>query len=205
MIRMTELIYYVNQDDTPTGETSEKYSAHHASTKLHAAFSVYVFNVKGQFLVTQRAAGKKVWPGVWTNSCCGHPFPDEPREDAIARRLQYELGMKARNVQILLPKYIYKTPPYNGIIENEFCPVYIAEAVGEPVPNPDEVAQYHWMGWKDFVAAAEADNETDIAKYGWMQGIPTGESRKLGIWSWWCKDQLKQLKDHPLVKTYTKQ
>ncbi len=70
---MTELVYYVTQDDHPTGETEEKYAAHHANTRLHAAFSVYVFNDKGQLLVTQRAFSKKVWPGVWTNTCCGHP------------------------------------------------------------------------------------------------------------------------------------
>ena len=196
---MKEFVYYVDQYDTPTGETSEKYAAHHAHTKLHAAFSVYVFNNKGQFLVTQRAATKKVWPGVWTNSCCGHPFPEESREDAIKRRLQYELGMTAKDLQIMLPNYTYKTPPFNGIIEHEYCPVYIAYAASEPVPNPTEVAQYYWMDWQDFVAAAENDN-TDIARRDFMNAVPTGESRSLGIWSWWCKDQLKQLKNHLLIK-----
>jgi isopentenyl-diphosphate Delta-isomerase len=200
----TELIYYVNPDGTPTGETSEKYAAHHANTKLHAAFSVYVFNEKGQFLVTQRAAGKKVWPGVWTNTCCGHPFPDESREDAIARRLQYELGMSAKNVQVVLPTYTYKTPAFNGIIEHEFCPVYVAIAASSPVPNPLEVAQHYWMDWQDFVTATEQDNDTDAARREWMQAVPQKESRSLGIWSWWCKDQLLQLKNHPLIQKYSK-
>jgi len=199
-----ELIYYVNSDDTPTGETSEKYAAHTENTKLHAAFSVYVFNEKGQFLVTQRAFGKKVWPGVWTNSCCGHPFPDESREEAIKRRLHYELGMEATNVQVVLPHYTYKTPPYNGIIEHEYCPVYFAIAASDPAPNPDEVAQFHWVDWEDFVNAAETDGTSDSAKRSWMKSLPIGESRTLGIWSWWCKDQLKQLKDTQLIHEFIK-
>jgi len=201
---MSELIYYVDRNDEPTGETCEKYAAHHANTKLHAAFSVYIFNDKGQFLVTQRAATKKVWPTVWTNSCCGHPFPKESREDAIKRRVEYELGMKVVNVQLVLPRYTYKTPPYNGIVEHEFCPVYIAHAVGEPVPNQDEVAQVHWADWTDFIAAAESDDEEDMGYRDWMKSIPEGEPRSLGIWSWWCKDQIIQLKNNPLVKQYSK-
>lgn len=201
---MKELIYYVNKDDTPTGETSEKYAAHHADTKLHAAFSVYVFNNKGQFLVTQRAHGKKVWPGVWTNSCCGHPFPAETREDAITRRLNYELGMTVSEVRVLLPSYTYKTPPYNGIIENEYCPVYIARATSKPVLNPSEVEQYYWMDWQDFVKAIEVDGHTDAAKKDWMKNVPLGESRKLGIWSWWCKDQAKLLKSNEFIRQYSK-
>ena len=179
---MPELIYYVNKDGTPTGETAEKYAAHNANTKLHAAFSCYVFNDKGQFLVTQRAFSKKVWPGVWTNSCCGHPAPGESREDAITRRLQDELGMTANNVQIALPSYTYQTTPYNGIIEHEFCPVYVAIATSEPVPNPNEVEAYKWIDWQDFITACAADDDTNT-----------------GIWSWWCKDQLKQLKGNPVI------
>lgn len=201
---MQELIYYVDQNGRPTGETSEKYAAHHANTRLHAGFSCYVFNDQGQFLVTQRAAGKKVWPDVWTNSCCGHPAPSEPHAAAIARRLQYELGMTATDLKVVLPKYMYKTPAYNNIIEHEFCPVYFARATSVPLPNPQEVSAFYWMNWNDFVAAAEADGPSDAGKRSFMQNEPAGESRKLGVWSWWCKDQLAQLKYCPLINKYTK-
>jgi isopentenyl-diphosphate delta-isomerase len=204
MPQQSELIYYVDENDTPTGETCEKYAAHHAHTKLHAAFSVYVFNEKGEFLVTQRAYTKKVWPGVWTNTCCGHPLPGESRENAIARRLEYELGMTAKDVSVLLPRYMYKTPPFNSIIEHEFCPVYIALATSEPTPNPDEVEQAHWVQWSDFVQACSEDGTSDAATREWMLGVSHGESRSLGVWSWWCKDQLLQLKDNPLIATYAK-
>ncbi len=194
---MNEHIYYVNQADQPTGETEEKYAAHHAHTRLHAAFSCYVFNDQGQLLVTQRAFSKKVWPEVWTNTCCGHPLQGETREDAIRRRMDYELGMQVNDIQLMLPDYTYKTPPYKGIVEHEFCPVYFARAASVPQPNPDEVEAYHWMDWADFVAAAEADGSGTGGQRDWMHKLAQDEYRELGVWSWWCKDQLKQLKNHP--------
>jgi len=170
-----EYIVFVNEDGTPTGEIGPKLESHTDSTKLHLAFSCYVFNDNNELLVTRRADTKKVWPGVWTNSVCGHPGPDEAITDAIARRLHEELGMTADDVKVVLPTYTYQTPPYNGIIEHEFCPVYVAKATSDVHPNPDEVAEYRWMTWDDYIAETAADTAD--------------------VWSWWCKDQLKQLKD----------
>lgn len=170
---MKEYVVYVDETGKPTGETAEKLSAHHENTKLHLAFSCYVFDEQNQLLVTQRALRKKVWPGVWTNSVCGHPAPGEAMEDAIARRLQYELGMKVADLTLVLPNYRYTTPPFNGIIENEFCPVFVARKATDPKPNPEEVEDHKWMKWDDFTAAAQADTDD--------------------VWSWWCKDQLALL------------
>lgn len=178
-----EQILLVDYTGQPTG-VSLKSVEHHAETPLHLAFSCYVFNNKGEFLVTQRAHGKKVWPGVWTNSVCGHPAPGEKMTDAIKRRLDYELGMTAKDFKNLVPDYTYKTPPFNGIIEHEFCPIYIARATSEPIPNSEEVEAYQWIPWEEYVEAAESD--------------------KRDVYSWWCKDQLKRIKTHPLIKTYTK-
>lgn len=169
-----EYIVFVHPDGTPTGEVGPKLESHTANTRLHLAFSCYVFNDQGQLLVTRRAESKKVWPGVWTNSVCGHPGPDEAIEDAITRRLEFELGMTAHDLVVKLPNYTYKTPPYNGIIEHEFCPVYFAQSNALPHPNPEEVAEYKWMDWDDFVAEALNDQND--------------------VWSWWCKDQVKQLR-----------
>lgn len=177
-----ELIVFVNEDGTPTGETGPKLQSHTADTRLHLAFSCYVFDDRGELLVTKRAHTKKVWPGVWTNSVCGHPAPGEKIEDAIKRRLYFELGMTANDIKVVLPSYTYKTPPYNGIIEHEFCPVYIARTTSKPKPNPEEVEQYTWMAWEEFVRNAQAD---------------TGD-----VWSWWCKDQAGQLKDNQAIKSY---
>src|SRR5688572_7220641 len=118
---MSELIVFVDENGKPTGETGPKLESHTANTILHLAFSCYVFNDQGQFLITQRAHSKKVWPDVWTNSVCGHPGPGEDMVDAIRRRLLYELGMTVKSFEVVLPNYRYTTPPYNAIIENEFC------------------------------------------------------------------------------------
>jgi isopentenyl-diphosphate delta-isomerase len=102
---------------------------------------------------------------------------------AIARRLEYELGMTAGDLQVVLPTYRYKTPSYNGIIENEFCPVYVARATSQPHPNPEEIEAHKWLTCDEFVRAAEDDR---------------GD-----VYSWWCKDQSKQLRHHPLIKVYS--
>ena len=151
---------------------AEKLATHHANTPLHKAFSCYVFNTKGQLLVTQRAASKKVWPGVWTNSCCGHPAQGETDQEAIARRIEYELGMRIENEPTcIVPYYRYKTPPYNGIIEHESCPIYVTLTTQEPNPNPAEVDDYAWMDWDEYQNQLRSD---------------TGD-----VYSWWCKDQLR--------------
>lgn len=178
-----ELIVLCDEEGNPTG-TAEKLSSHHATTPLHRAFSCYVFDDLGRFLITQRARSKKVWPGVWTNSVCGHPAPEENITDAIKRRLAYELGMKAKDFEVLLPTYRYATPPYNGIIENEYCPVYLARAITAPKPNPEEVEAFKWMSWYEYAKELELDSED--------------------AYSWWCKDQLRELADHPLIATYAK-
>lgn len=165
---------YVDATGQPNGETAPKLKAHHANTRFHLAFSCYIFNKKGELLVTQRAKSKKVWPGVWTNSLCGHPGPDEALEDAINRRATYELGLsRVIELKVMLPTYRYKTPPFNGIIENEFCPVYFARTSQDPKPNKEEVEGWKWMSWSDFVSKAQSDNNN--------------------VWSYWCKDQIKQL------------
>ena len=144
-----EQIVFVDEQGIPTGETGPKLESHTAHTKRHLAFSCYIFR-KGdnKFLVTQRALSKKVWPGVWTNSVCGHPAPGEALEDAIVRRAKFELGIRGlTGIKAVLPHYKYTTPPFDGIIENEFCPVYIAYTAQEPQPNPDEVESYMWVDW----------------------------------------------------------
>lgn len=170
----SEQIVFVNPDGTPTGETGPKLASHTANTKMHLAFSCYIFRKSdNKFLMTQRALSKKVWPGVWTNSVCGHPAPGEPIEVAIRRRAKDELGITdLYNIEVELPSYTYKTPPYNGIIENEFCPVYVAYTEAEFVPNSEEVEAYKWLTWPEYAQLL-------VARPDEM--------------SYWCKDQYKQL------------
>jgi len=148
-----ELIVLVDAHGRPTG-SAPKLASHHAQTPRHLAFSCFVFDDAGNLLVTRRARHKKVFPGVWTNSCCGHPAPGEAMADAIQRRLQHELGLQASRLTLALPDFRY-TARYHGIVENEFCPVYLARTAQPPQPNPAEVADYLWLPWSEWLAETQ--------------------------------------------------
>jgi len=141
--RVEDLVVLLDEDGREVG-TAPKSSVHGADTSLHLAFSCYVFNDHGEVLITRRALGKKTWPGVWTNSFCGHPAPAETLTDAVHRRAEFELGMAIRDIDLTLPLFRYRATDSSGIVENEVCPVYRAHAVGTPSPNPDEVMEFAW-------------------------------------------------------------
>ncbi len=194
-----EPIVFVDESGLPTGKTGPKLASHHANTPLHSAFSCYIFNDRGEFLVTRRAAGKKVWPNFWTNTVCGHPLPNESLEDAIIRRLKYELGMTAKDLKLVLPNYRYRTPPYNEIIENEFCPVFVARATSRPNPNSEEVSEINWLKWSDYIAKLEED-PVDYSSFAKPRNI---SATSLPVWSWWAKDQIKQLQNTQEITDYS--
>jgi isopentenyl-diphosphate delta-isomerase type 1 len=132
-------------------------SVHTEQTPLHLAFSCYVFNTAGEVLLTRRALSKRTWPGVWTNTCCGHPRPGEDMVEAIRRRLAYELGLTVGELRCVLPDFAYRATDASGIVENEVCPVFTARlAHPTPVlsPNPDEVMDWEWVTWDSLAASA---------------------------------------------------
>jgi isopentenyl-diphosphate delta-isomerase len=174
----TEQIVFVTEDGEPTGETGDKLASHHDRTKLHLAFSCYVFRRSDNaLLMTRRALTKKVWPGVWTNSVCGHPLPGEALEDAVVRRAEFELGMTGLTaLECVVPRYIYRTPPFNGIIEHEFCPIFVAYADADPEPNPIEVDSFQWRTWPEYTRLLhdERQNMSYWAKdqYPYLEHLP---------------------------------
>ncbi len=132
-------------------------SVHTRQTPLHLAFSCYIFNGTGEMLLTRRALGKRTWPGVWTNTCCGHPRPGEDMTEAIRRRLDHELGLSVGELNCVLPDFAYTAIDASGIVENEVCPVFwtrLTHPTPPLAPNPDEVMDWKWGQWDDVVMSA---------------------------------------------------
>lgn len=150
-----ENVILVDEDNGIIG-TAPKAGVHHAQTPLHRAFSCFVFNGRRELLLQQRALHKVTWPGIWSNSVCGHPLPDEVYEDAVHRRLADELGMTGVTLKLALPDYRYRAEML-GVVENEFCPVWIGFSDAAPEPNPDEVAAVQVRPWSEFVAGVRAN------------------------------------------------
>lgn len=148
---VTEYVVLVDEDGRAVG-TSPKSTVHTTDTPLHLAFSCYVFNSNSEVLITQRAGHKKTWPSVTTNSCCGHPAPDEDLGGAVVRRLHQELGIAVTGTRLLLPDFRYRAVMDDGIVENELCPVFGVVYDGpDPDPNPAEVSHAEWIPWRTFV------------------------------------------------------
>jgi isopentenyl-diphosphate delta-isomerase len=144
MTRDEEQVVLLADDGTQIG-TAPKATVHSTDTPLHLAFSCHVRNDAGRILVTRRATTKRTWPGVWTNSFCGHPAPGESMESAVARRALDELGITLSGLELRLPSFRYLAIDAAGIVENEICPVFTAWTGDEILPDPDEVAEYRWV------------------------------------------------------------
>jgi isopentenyl-diphosphate Delta-isomerase len=139
-----ELVSLLDADGNEIG-VADKYAVHTTDTPLHLAFSCHLFNAAGEVLVTRRALTKLTWPGVWTNSFCGHPAPGEPMDDAVRRRAAAELGVEIEGLELVLPDFRYRAVDASGIVENEVCPVYRATTRDVLRPNPAEVAEFEWV------------------------------------------------------------
>ncbi len=152
---------------SPSG-VADKSTVHTADTPLHLAFSCHVYNAGGEVLVTRRALNKLTWPGVWTNSFCGHPSPGESMEDAITRRALLELGIVVSELSLILPDFRYRAVDASGIVENEICPVYRAMTGSVVAPNPDEVSEFAWVDPASLSAAAAATPFAFSPWLGWQ-------------------------------------
>ncbi len=131
----TTQVILVDENDNSVG-SSEKMEAHIEGV-LHRAFSVFIFNKKGEMLLQQRSLNKYHSAGLWTNACCSHPFPDEQTSDAALRRLEEELGFKTTIEKIF--DFVYKANFDNGLIEHEFDHVFVGEHNGVVDFNKEEV------------------------------------------------------------------
>jgi len=153
----TQEVILVNELDEPIG-TMEKIEAHRKAV-LHRAFSVFIFNRKGEMLLQQRALNKYHSAGLWSNACCSHPVPGEATLHAALRRLQEELGFTTEINKIF--DFTYQTAFDNGLIEHEFDHVFAGMFEQNIKPNPEEV---HDVCYKS-LADIQQSLETHPQKY----------------------------------------
>ena len=140
-----ENVILVNEQDEAIG-LMPKMEAHEKAV-LHRAFSVFVFNAKGELMLQQRALHKYHSPGLWTNTCCSHQREGETNLAAGARRLQEEMGFVVPLEELF--SFIYKAPFDNGLTEHELDHVMVGYSEVSPIINEDEVAAWKWMAMDD--------------------------------------------------------
>ncbi len=163
-----EPLILVDSDDNVLGyETKER--AHDGKGMLHRAFSIFIFNSAGEVLMQQRHGDKRLWPLIWSNSCCSHPRKGESGDEAAARRLYEELGLKTPLT------YLYKfeyTAHYGDLgTEHELCSVYIGATDDAPNVNATEVADWYYIAPEKLNARLKAQPEkfSPWFKMEWQQ------------------------------------
>jgi isopentenyl-diphosphate Delta-isomerase len=134
------LLELVDADGRTTG-TAEKLAAHQAPGQLHRAFSVFLFNTSGQLLLQRRAPEKYHSPGVWSNTCCGHPYPAEPPFLAATRRTAEELGIGPTLLREAGTVTYHHPDPDSGLVEHEYNHLFAGLVGDTPRPDPAEVAE----------------------------------------------------------------
>lgn len=140
-----QFVILVDETDTQIG-IEEKIAAHKKAL-LHRAFSILIYNSKGEMLLQRRALDKYHAGGLWSNACCSHPKPEESVEDATHRRLKEELGFDATITK--QTHFIYNLPVGNGLTEHEYLHVFSGIYEGEMNLNPDEVSAIRWISQED--------------------------------------------------------
>ena len=134
------MLELVDEAGTTTG-TAEKLSAHRAPGRLHRAFSVFLLDGRGRLLLQRRALSKYHSPGLWSNTCCGHPEPGEEPFAAASRRTGEELGLAPELMRAAGTVRYHHTDPVSGLVEHEYNHLFVGLVRREPRPDPEEVAQ----------------------------------------------------------------
>lgn len=157
-----EQVILVDETDKPIG-LMEKQAAHNGP-HLHRAFSIFVFNSKGELLMQQRALSKYHSPGLWTNTCCSHPRDGETLAQATSRRLMEEMGMQCEMKEAYT--FIYQAPVGQGLTEHELDHVWIGHSDTTPLINREEVEAWKYMRLDDIAADihAQPQNYTEWFK-----------------------------------------
>ena len=149
----------------------------HLKGALHRAFSVIIFNSKGEVLLQKRASTKYHTPNLWSNTCCSHQRQDENNIDAGKRRLEEEMGFVTDLHNF--DSFIYKVEFSNGLTEHENDHILLGVYDGIPNPNPDEVDDWKWIGINNLVTDIKKNPEIYTA---WFKIIMDKYSQSLIKW-----------------------
>jgi isopentenyl-diphosphate delta-isomerase len=153
-------VILVNEKDEAIG-SMEKIEAHEKAL-LHRAFSIFIFNKKGEMLLQKRAATKYHSAGLWTNACCSHPQPGEDLLQSATKRLQEEMGFETSITKAF--DFIYNAPFDNGLTEYEFDHVFIGSYEGVVEPNHEEVSDYCYKSMADLKESV-VDNSRNYTEW----------------------------------------
>lgn len=137
-----DYVILVDEKDNAIG-LEDKLIAHSHPARLHRAFSIFILNDRGQLLLQKRSKQKKTWPGFWSNSCCSHPWPEEPIPLCAKRRLVEELGFTC-DLKFLF-KFQYEAPFNGDWGEHEIDHVFLGYYNGLVQPNPMEVEDFRFL------------------------------------------------------------
>jgi isopentenyl-diphosphate Delta-isomerase len=167
----SEFLILVDEADRELGYLN-KTACHQGAGVLHRAFSLLIFNDKGELLLQQRAASKRLWPLYWSNSCCSHPRRFETLTTAIHRRLHEELGLSCP-LQFLF-RFRYQAQFSEAGAEHELCSVYIGRCNSPVRINRDEVLAWRWISPEAL--------QTELAEAGGEQFTPWFKLEWERIW-----------------------
>ena len=145
-------VILVDEHDNPLG-TMGKMEVHEKAI-LHRAFSVFIFNDKGEMLLQKRADNKYHSAGLWTNTCCSHPRPGEDTSDAAQKRLQEEMGFNTPLTKAFT--FLYKASFDNGLTEHEYDHVFTGIYSGLIQPDPNEVSEYCYRPLREIKNSIES-------------------------------------------------
>lgn len=167
-----DLVILVDELDNQTG-VMEKMEAHKKAV-LHRAISVFIVNSKGEWLLQRRALNKYHSNGLWTNTCCSHPFPGESNHHAAQRRLMEEMGLSTDLKEIF--QFIYLEELDNKLTEHEFDHVFVGITDKKPEIDPGEVVEWKYMDYNSLITRLEQSPEDYTV---WFKKIVTRVNKHL--------------------------